>query len=366
MSNVVEHAKPSLTVNDLDEITDINVWDQDDVEAAVNLAWVNLGKAATYPVAGTPLAEWIIELLLEIQKDNPRSGGSDEFMVRKDGALFRGHREPTVSGPLISLRRGASEVPRLEELLLPKWWPEVLLQKDWARSGGLVLMAAQTGCGKSTTIAAMIASRLAKFGGHCREIADPCEFPLHGTWGNGRCIQREVDGSAPYKEQFAAPIRDFMRAYPASSDGGRIMVVGEVRDTATAAEVVRNGCNGMLVVTTIHADSAASAIKRLVAYAQDEIGGFELACDMAGSALRCVMSQYLEPNPKPGATGWQRRLVRGDMLVSNGPQHQVGGNILAGKFNQLAQQQDRQSKLFENRDPKRVKVEDLLQEMARG
>lgn len=364
MNTVAAHQEPALTLDDLEAISDIYVWDVDDTAKAVKTAWVHKGRAKAIDVAGSQIEDWIIELLLEIQKSFSRAAGQNQFMIKKDGVLFRGSRHATNSGPLLALRRGATEVPLLDDLLLPTWWKQVLLQNQWARTGGLVLMAAQTGCGKSTTIASMVASRLMKFGGHCREISDPCEFPLHGMWGNGHCIQRDVDHSLPADEQFAGPMKDFLRAYPASSDGGRIMVVGEVRDQAAASELVRGACNGMLVVSTIHADSQATAVKRLCAMAQEEIGSFKLACDMVGASLRCVMSQSLHPNPRPDAVGWHRYKVKGGMLLSDGAQHAVGTNILNGDFHLLAQEQKRQKNLFENRKPGQAKLDDILTELG--
>lgn len=350
----------SITTDDLKAISDIYVWDCDDIERGINASWLNIGRSRNHNLEGQPIAEWVTDVLRRIQLDHPRESGDDDFMIEVDGLRFRCHRDPTVGDHLIAMRQGTMKVPMLEDLLLPRWWPEVLLQKAYTQKGGLVLMAAETGCGKSTTIAAMIASRLTRFGGHCRTIEDPAEFPLHGPWGDGICVQREVDHSLPPREQFSGPMRDFLRAYPASTDGGRIMVVGEVRDGAAAAELVRNACNGMLVISTIHADNEATAIKRLCALAKDELGSYELACDMVSSSLRCSMSQRLVPNNNPGAKGWHRYVVEGTMLLSDGPTHSVGHNIAKGKFSLLAQAQETQKTQFKTREPRETSVEEFI------
>lgn len=360
VSAVATESETPISTDDLEAISDLYVWDCDDVDEAISTSWLNMGRSRNHLIRDQPIAEWVANALRRIQSEHPRGSGDDDFMLEVDGHRFRCHRDPTVGHDLIAMRHGTMVVPMLEDLLLPRWWPEVLLQKAYAHKGGLVLMAAETGCGKSTTIAAMIASRLSRFGGHCRTIEDPAEFPLHGPWGEGICVQREIDHTLPPREQFAGPMRDFLRAYPASSNGGRIMVVGEVRDTTAAAELVRNACNGMLVISTIHADNEATAVKRLCAMAKDELGSYELACDMVASSLRCSMSQRLVPNRNPGAKGWHRYVVEGEMLLSSGATHSVGANISEGKFALLGQAQETQGIQFKKRDPREMTVEEFI------
>lgn len=91
----------------------------------------------------------------------------------------------------LTLRRIPQVTPRLENIRLPTYVPELLMDQDLL-GGGLVIVTAPVGQGKSTTLAGTISSRLHAYSGQCTTIEDPCEQYLHGWHGNGECVQTEL------------------------------------------------------------------------------------------------------------------------------------------------------------------------------
>jgi twitching motility protein PilT len=145
---------------------------------------------------------------------------------------------------------------------------------------GLVLVTGPTGCGKSTTLAAVIdeANRLRK--DHIITIEDPIEF-VHETQG---CIvnQREV---GIHTKSFAAALRGALREDP------DIILVGEMRDLETISLAIEAASTGHLVFATVHTTSAAKTVDRVIevfpASEQDQIRS------TLADGLRAVISQIL-------------------------------------------------------------------------
>lgn len=118
---------------------------------------------------------------------------------------------------------------------------------------GLVLVTGPTGCGKSTTLAAIIdeANRLRK--DHVITIEDPIEF-VHKSQS---CIvnQREV---GIHTKSFASALRGALREDP------DIILVGEMRDLETISLAVEAASTGHLVFSTVHTTSAPKTVDRII------------------------------------------------------------------------------------------------------
>ena len=118
---------------------------------------------------------------------------------------------------------------------------------------GLVLVTGPTGCGKSTTLAAIIdeANRLRK--DHVITIEDPIEF-VHKS---KNCIvnQREV---GIHTKSFATALRGALREDP------DIILVGEMRDLETISLAVEAASTGHLVFSTVHTTSAPKTVDRII------------------------------------------------------------------------------------------------------
>ena len=145
---------------------------------------------------------------------------------------------------------------------------------------GLVLVTGPTGCGKSTTLAAIIneANHLRK--DHVITIEDPIEF-VHKSQG---CIvnQREV---GLHTKSFATALRGALREDP------DIILVGEMRDLETISLAVEAASTGHLVFSTVHTTSAAKTVDRIIEVfpASQQL---QIRSTLA-DGLRAVISQVL-------------------------------------------------------------------------
>jgi type IV pilus assembly protein PilB len=114
---------------------------------------------------------------------------------------------------------------------------------------GIVLIAGPTGSGKSTTLFAML-SELDREKSNVVSLEDPVEYEIPGV------SQSQVRPEIGYT--FASGLRSILRQDP------DVIMVGEIRDKETAALAVQAALTGHLVFSTIHTNTAAGAIPRLV------------------------------------------------------------------------------------------------------
>jgi len=146
------------------------------------------------------------------------------------------------------LRIVNTEIPKPERLGIPPRIIELSQKKQ-----GLVLVAGPTGSGKSTTLASIIDAINHTRPAHIITIEDPIEFAY--TSDQAIIEQREVNSDT---HSFAAALKYSMRQAP------DIIMVGEMRDTATMAAVVTAAETGHLVFATIHTNTASQTIDRII------------------------------------------------------------------------------------------------------
>jgi twitching motility protein PilT len=118
---------------------------------------------------------------------------------------------------------------------------------------GLVLVTGPTGSGKTTTLASLVDLANRTRAAHIVTIEDPIEF-LHE---HKKCLvnQREVGGDT---ESFAVALKNALRQDP------DIILVGELRDLETASTALAAAETGHLVLATLHTQSAAQTVDRLI------------------------------------------------------------------------------------------------------
>jgi len=147
-----------------------------------------------------------------------------------------------------SFRLIPSQVSTVEELGLPE-----VVHRFCALPRGLVLVTGPTGCGKSTTLAAMIDLINKNRRDHIITIEDPIEF-VHENKG---CLvnQREVKN---HTRSFAAALRAGLREDP------DVVLVGEMRDLETTHIAIETAETGHLVFGTVHTTSAATTVDRMI------------------------------------------------------------------------------------------------------
>jgi twitching motility protein PilU len=192
------------------------------------------------------------------------------------------------------LRYITAELPTLEELGMPQQIKDLVMLRR-----GLILMVGATGCGKSTTLAAMINHRNEKTSSHIITIEDPIEF-LHK---NKQSIvnQREVGLDT---KSYGRALKSAMRAAP------DVILIGEVRDRESMQSALDMAGTGHLVVGTLHANNAAEALDRIInLFPQAQHS--QIFMDLA-HYLRAILSQRL-------VRGRNGKLVAAVELMLNTP-----------------------------------------------
>ena len=153
---------------------------------------------------------------------------------------------------------------------------------------GLVLVTGPTGCGKSTTLAAMIDAINRREQGHIITLEDPIEYALESN----KCAieQREVGSDVP---TFASGLRHVLRQDPDT------ILVGEMRDLETTSAAITAAETGHLVFSTLHTVNAPQTIERIIdIYPSDQQNQIR---SMLANTLQAVVSQTLfKRTDKPG------------------------------------------------------------------
>jgi len=209
------------------------------------------------------------------------------------------------------------EILTFRQLGLPK-----IVEKISEKPRGLVLVTGPTGSGKSTTLAAMIDKINRERREHIVTIEDPVEY-LHS---HKSCIinQREVHADT---HSFGNALRSALRQDP------DVVLIGEMRDFETVESALRIAETGHLTFATLHTNSAAQTINRIVdifpAHQQSQIRvqlSFTLEGILCQSLLpkasgkgRCMSMEILVPN------SGIRNLIREDKI------HQIYGMMQTGQ-----------------------------------
>ncbi len=147
-----------------------------------------------------------------------------------------------------ALRLIPNEILSLEQLGLPQ-----IVNKFAAYPRGLVLVTGPTGSGKSTTLAAMINKINLERSEHIITIEDPIEYTHRSK--KSVIVQREVHYDT---YSFSAALRSALREDP------DVVLIGEMRDLETIASAITIAETGHLVFATLHTNSAAQSIDRMI------------------------------------------------------------------------------------------------------
>ncbi len=147
-----------------------------------------------------------------------------------------------------ALRLITNDILSIEQLGLP---PIVNKFADYPR--GLVLVTGPTGSGKSTTLAAMINKINTERAEHIITIEDPIEYTHRSK--KSVIVQREVHYDT---YSFSAALRSALREDP------DVVLIGEMRDLETIASAITIAETGHLVFATLHTNSAAQSIDRMI------------------------------------------------------------------------------------------------------
>ncbi len=172
-----------------------------------------------------------------------------DFAYSADGVgRFRVNASLQRGTVALAFRLVRTDIPTLADLSLPEVCSSLVLKPR-----GLVLVTGPTGCGKSTTLAAMVDHLNELERRHIVTIEDPIEY-VHR---NKRCLisQREL---GPDTNSFASALKHVLRQDP------DVILVGEMRDLETIAAALTAAETGHLVMATLHTTSAAQTIDRII------------------------------------------------------------------------------------------------------
>ncbi len=183
-----------------------------------------------------------------IQRVLEERGNADFAYELPSKTRFRVNVFRHVNGLGAVFRSIPAHVKTLDELGFPPVLKHLARQRK-----GLFLVTGPTGSGKSTTLAAVVDFINAERKGHIITIEDPIEF-IHN---NQRCLvsQREV---GHHTKRFADALRSTLREDP------NVILVGEMRDLETIHLAVTAAEMGILVLGTLHTNSASSTVDRVI------------------------------------------------------------------------------------------------------
>ncbi|HBK62346.1 MAG TPA: type IV pili twitching motility protein PilT [Cyanobacteria bacterium UBA11149] len=198
----------------------------------------------------------------------------------------------SLTGGAIVLRLIPLHIPSIEELGLPQ-----VLKNIVTKPQGLVLVTGPTGCGKSTTLAAMIRHINETERKHIMTIEDPIEY-VHFS---RQCLvsQREV---GLHTFEFHQALRAVLREDP------DVLLIGEMRDRTTVDTALQAAQTGHLVFGTLHTRSAINSVNRLLnLYPPEEHNVMRV---QIVESLVGVIAQVLVP------TTDKKRLAVHDILIN--------------------------------------------------
>jgi len=176
--------------------------------------------------------------------------GRIKVRIKRKPIDFRVASMPTIYGEKMALRildRSAISF-NLEDLGFEKEQLEKFLQAI-RMPFGIVLVTGPTGCGKTTTLYSAL-EKINSLEVNITTAEDPVEYSLVGV---NQVQMREMVGLT-----FASALRSYLRQDP------NIIMVGEIRDKETAEISIRASLTGHLVLSTVHTNTAAATITRLV------------------------------------------------------------------------------------------------------
>ena len=172
-------------------------------------------------------------------------------------------------GAVVRLLRKGSSLVALDRIGLPERG-EAILRRTLQAPFGMIIVTGPTGSGKTTTLAASLAL-INEPSRKILTVEDPVEYQIPGI------SQTQVHPTIGLT--FASALRSFMRHDP------DVIMVGEMRDSETAHIGVHASLTGHLVLTTLHTNTAAGAITRLIDMG---VESFLLA-----SSVRTIVGQRL-------------------------------------------------------------------------
>jgi twitching motility protein PilT len=235
-------------------------------------------------------------LTAEQQQELQTRRSLDFSFVRKSIGRFRANFHFQRGTIAAAIRVLPEQVPTLENLHLPPGLATLAERKQ-----GLVLLTGPTGCGKSSTLAALLELVNTRRRDHIITIEDPIEY--EHTNRTSVVEQIELGHDTP---SFAEAVRAAMRQVP------NVILIGEMRDAETMSAALTAAETGHLVFSSLHTNDAAQTVLRILDIFPT---GYQSQIrQQLSMALLAVISQRL----LPAANGAGRLPVVEIMLATSG------------------------------------------------
>ena len=229
-----------------------------------------------------------------------------------DKARFRVNVYTQKANSAAAFRRIPIEIPEIETLGIPK-----VVRSFSVLRQGLILVTGPTGHGKSTTLAALINEINKNRNCHILTIEDPVEFIFRPV--KSIISQREMNSDT---HSWSTALRSALREDP------DVVLVGEMRDRETIASALTVAETGHLVFATLHTNSAAQTVDRIVdVFPEEQQGQIRM---QLSSVLEGVFSQRLVTAVLKG------RVLAGEVMlgtnavktsIRDGKTHMIDGII---------------------------------------
>ena len=193
-------------------------------------------------------SEYSGEIMSRSQREEfDRTNELDFAFTYPDLGRFRANIFRQRNSVAVSVRTIVEDIPSLEVLGLPAALAEFAL-----RPQGLILVTGPTGNGKTTTLASLIDLINSRRRANIVTIEDPIEY--HHRHKMSNVNQREVGIDT---DSFFEGLKRVFRQAP------DVIVVGEMRDPASAAIAIQAAGTGHLVMTTVHSPNTTMAVERI-------------------------------------------------------------------------------------------------------
>ncbi len=253
----------------------------------------------------------------EQRRDLQQKRSLDFSFVRPNGKRCRANIHYQRGTMAACIRLLPARTPSLESLNLP-----AVLARFTERRQGLVLVTGPTGCGKTSTLAALIDLINKRSRYHIVTIEDPVEY----HYANAQSVVEQIEVGRDTLD-FGYCLRGILRQSP------DVILVGEMRDAETMATVLTAAETGHLVFSTLHTNDTIQAVSRILD--SFPAGNQAQIRQQMSLALAAVVAQQL----LPGADGVSRYpaveiMVANDAvrnLIRRGEDHQLRLQLSIGR-----------------------------------
>ncbi|PIT95324.1 type IV pili twitching motility protein PilT [Candidatus Falkowbacteria bacterium CG10_big_fil_rev_8_21_14_0_10_39_9] len=246
-----------------------------------------------FPLTKADLEAAVGDVIRPEQRERLEKERDLDFCYSVDGYRFRVNVSYERENLKMVARVISNQSPTLEDVNMPSIIYNLLDMKQ-----GLILLTGPTGCGKSTSLAAMINYLNDKYNYNIVTFEDPIEFMFKSN--KSIITQRQLGFDFP---SFASGLRHVLRQDP------NVIMVGEMRDLETISSAITLAETGHLVLATLHTFNASQTVDRIIdifpPFQQNQVRS------QLSMILAAVISQRLLPKVGGG------RVVAREIMIRN-------------------------------------------------